>query len=101
VRHITADESFAVNEKKTRVLKPAARQSVTGVVVNAKPAVSRKVRRQMRAILHNASKTGVQSQNRRRHPHFASWIRGMVGFIGMVNAQHAKPLQSKLDQLNI
>lgn len=101
VRHITADESFAVNEKKTRVLKPAARQSVTGVVVNARPAVSRKERRRMRAILHNASKIGLASQNRQRHPHFAAWIRGMVGYIRMVNPAHGKPLETKLEQLKI
>ena len=38
---------------------PTLGSLVTGVVVNVKPAVSRKVRRQMRAILHNAGKTGV------------------------------------------
>jgi hypothetical protein len=99
IRHITGDESFKVNEKKTRVLKPAARQSVTGVVVNAKPAVPRKLRRQMRAVLHNAGKTSLQAQNRRRHPHFASWIRGMIGYIGMVNSQQARPLIEKLNSI--
>jgi retron-type reverse transcriptase len=76
VRHITQDEGFSINEKKTRVLKPAARQMVTGVVTNAKPATPRALRRRLRAILHNASKTGLTAQNRKRLPHFAAWLGG-------------------------
>lgn len=99
VRHITADEGFAVNEKKTRVLKQASRQVVTGVVVNAKPAASRKVRRQMRAILHNAKKASFESQNRSRQPNFAGHVHGMVGYIAMLNRDHATPLQKDIEIL--
>ncbi len=77
-----------VNEKKTRVLKPAARQSVTGVVVNAHPASSRELRRRMRAIVHNAAKSGLAAQNRKGRPDFRAWVGGMISFIGMLNPQH-------------
>src|SRR5207253_2327673 len=49
VRHIAADEGFAVNPKKTRVQRPESRQAVTGLVVNAAPAVPRDVVRRVRA----------------------------------------------------
>jgi retron-type reverse transcriptase len=99
IRHITADEGFAINEKKTRVLKQAARQTVTGVTVNVEPSVPRRTRRRLRAILHNAQKTGLAAQNRTPRPHFASWLQGMLGFVAMVNRRQATKLRAQLDAL--
>lgn len=96
VRHIAQDEGFTTNEKKCRVLKPAARQTVTGVVTNVRPNTPRALRRRMRAILHNASKTGFAAQNRRHHPHFAGWVNGMIEYIGMVNPAHGEKLRRGL-----
>lgn len=39
---------FAINEKKTRVLRQSQRQTVTGVVVNQKPQAPASYRRQIR-----------------------------------------------------
>ena len=96
LRHVAVDEGFAVNEQKTRVLKPSARQSVTGIVVNAKPTVPRKTRRKLRAIVHNAARSDMESQNRARHPHFREWVVGMIAYISMVNARHGEVLKNKL-----
>lgn len=100
VRHIAQDEGFAVNEKKTRVLKPAARQTVTGVVVNATPSVPRHERRRLRAILHNARTSGLAAQNRTRRTHFSSWLGGMIGFVAMVNPKQGQTLRRAFDQLS-
>lgn len=99
IRHITSDEGFSVNEKKTRVLKQAARQTVTGVVVNVQPSTSRRTRRRLRAIIHNAKKSGLSAQNRSRRKDFAGWLQGMVGFVAMVNAQQGTKLRERLKQL--
>ena len=101
IRHITGDEGFAINEKKTRVLKPSARQSVTGVVVNAQTSTSRKTRRQLRAIVHNAGKTTLNSQNRSRRKNFKGWLSGMIGFVGMVNPRQAVRLRERLGSLRV
>lgn len=99
IRHIAGDEGFTLNEKKTRVLKPAARQTVTGVVVNAEPSTPRRTRRRLRAILHNAKASGLAAQNRSRRPHFSEWVRGMIAFIAMVNRRQAAPLRERLKSL--
>lgn len=99
IRHIASDEGFAINEKKTRILKQATRQSVTGVVVNIQPASSRATRRKLRAILHNASKTSIESQNRAKRKGFAAWLTGMISFVALVNPKHAIPLREKLKAL--
>ena len=42
VRHLAEDEGFAVNEKKSRVLRRNTAQLVTGLVVNDRPGVRRR-----------------------------------------------------------
>jgi hypothetical protein len=55
VRRIVAEEGFNVHPEKTRLARSGARQKVTGLVVNGdrKPRVPRKLKREMRAALHN------------------------------------------------
>jgi retron-type reverse transcriptase len=55
VRRILEEEGFRINPAKTRVARKGGRQTVTGLVVNgdATPRVPRKVRRELRAVIHN------------------------------------------------
>jgi retron-type reverse transcriptase len=99
IRHIAGDEGFAVNAKKTRVLKQHAAMSVTGVVVNQKAGVRRRDRRRMRALLHNARRQGLDSQNRNGDPHFGATVRGRIAFVHMINPEQAKPLMQALQRL--
>lgn len=95
VRHIAQDEGFAVNEKKTRVLKQSTAMSVTGIVVNQRAGVRRREVRRLRAILHNASKQGLAAQNRTNEPNFVSHVRGRIAFVQMVNAQQGARLAAE------
>lgn len=99
IRHIAQDESFAVNEKKTRVQRRNASQRVTGLVVNDHVAVPRDTVRRLRAILHRARTTGLAAQNRENHPHFAAWVRGMIAYVAMSNAEQGRKLQLAYDAL--
>ena len=42
-----------------------------------------------RAIVHNARKHGLASQNRANHPHFESQLRGRIAFVEMINPTKA------------
>ncbi|PNY38824.1 hypothetical protein C2E31_02690 [Rhodopirellula baltica] len=81
---------------KTRVLRQNTAQKVTSLVVNSKPGVGRKKLRQLRAILHNASQTGLQAQNRNSHPNFRASLEGMIAYIGMTHPEKASELKAKL-----
>jgi RNA-directed DNA polymerase len=83
VRHIAAEEGFAVNAKKTRIKRPNVRQTVTGLVVNDNPGVPRDVVKRLRAILHRAKTEGLAAQNRGREPNFRAWVEGMIAYIAM------------------
>ncbi|MFC1609375.1 reverse transcriptase domain-containing protein [Myxococcota bacterium] len=98
VRTILADEGFTENVSKTRVMRQSRRQEVTGLSVNTRPAVSRKERRRLRAILHNAAKNGLESQNRDGHPSFAAHLRGKVAYACMVDPDRRSELVEALSK---
>jgi RNA-directed DNA polymerase len=58
IGRIAVDEGFRVHPDKTHVARKGARQKVTGLVVNGggTPRVPRKLKREMRAAIHNASR---------------------------------------------
>ena len=56
MREIIESEGFELNEKKTRLLLKNSPQVVTGLVVNEKPNLPRKLRHNLRAMFFNASK---------------------------------------------
>ncbi|MFO0967641.1 MAG: reverse transcriptase domain-containing protein [Gemmataceae bacterium] len=99
VRHIAADEGFTVNAKKTRVLRPESRQMVTGLVVNAAPAVPRRMVRRLRAILHRAKAEGLAAQNRAGHANFRGWVEGMIAYVAMARPDVGRRLRTALDEL--
>jgi retron-type reverse transcriptase len=99
IRHIVQEEGFTVNEAKTRVLKTSASMHVTGLVVNERIGVRRREVRKLRAILHNAAKHGLASQNRDDHPHFESQLRGRIAFVEMVNPGQARDLVEAFQNL--
>lgn len=99
VRHIAADEGFAVNEKKTRVLRQNTSQRVTGIVVNRRTGAPRPMVRRIRAILHRARREGLAAQNREHRPHFEAWLRGMIAYIAMVNPDQARRLKAAYEAL--
>jgi RNA-directed DNA polymerase len=101
IRHIAKDEGFAVNETKTHVQRPSSSQRVTGVVVNTdRPTVPRKIRRRLRAIVHQAQKTGLAAQNRHGQPAFESHVRGMIAYIHMINPAQARKLREGLERIS-
>jgi len=96
VRAILTAEGFTEHPRKTRVMRRSNRQEVTGVTVNERPTVSREEVRELRAILHNAARHGLESQNRTNHPNFAGYLRGRVEFVCMVDPQRGPKMREAL-----
>lgn len=65
VRSLLCSMGFEVNEKKTRLQTCSQRQSVTGIVVNDRPQVSREYRNKLRQELYYCIKYGAQSHLQR------------------------------------
>lgn len=99
VRHVAEDEGFAVNVKKSRVHRRSTAQCVTGLVVNDRPGVRRKVVRRLRAILHRARHEGLEAQNREGRPDFRGWLEGMIAYVSMVRPEVGARLRKELQTL--
>lgn len=97
---IIKGENFRLNKKKMHFARRGARQTVTGLTVNDGPAVPRRYRRQLRAILHNAANTGLDAQNRSGHPNFAEHLRGRIEFVRATHPDLAERLLGQLSSLH-
>ncbi|MEV0714502.1 reverse transcriptase family protein [Asanoa sp. NPDC050611] len=97
VTSVVRDEGFRVHPTKTRVRGRGDRQLLAGLVVNDRPLAPRAEYDRLRAILHNAARTGLAAQNRTGHPAFADHVAGRIAWIGQGSPHRAAKLRALLD----
>lgn len=95
---VVRDEGFRVHPGKTRVRGRGDRQLLAGLVVNARAAVPRDEYDRLRAVLHNAARTGLAAQNRDGHAAFASHLAGRVAWVGQRHPARAAKLAALLER---
>ena len=100
IRHVVQDEGFALNPKKGRAQGRGGRQDVTGIVVNVKPGVPRDELKRLRAILHQAMKTGLEAQNREKVSDFRRVLEGKIAYVMMVDRAKGQKLKAALDAVS-
>ncbi|MBU3661512.1 MAG: RNA-directed DNA polymerase [Flavobacteriales bacterium] len=98
IKKTLREEGFEPNEKKFRLRTSNKKQLVTGLVVNEKVNVDRKMLKRVRAILHDlrlngASKAAQNFFKSESKPNetdillFFKKLRGMIDFIGQVRGK--------------
>ena len=98
VNQVCHQEGFYINEAKFRVLRRSQRQAITGIVVNDGPHLARRLRRQLRAILHNCRTHGLASQARGRD-NFLTWLRGQASYLHMVEPEEGRAMLAEIGEL--
>ena len=95
VSRIVSEEGFRVHPDKTRIARKGGRQSVTGLIVNGTgtPRVPRKLRRQLRAAIHNlaAGKPLHDGES-------PATLRGRAAFVAMTNPAEGQRLLAEINQ---
>ena len=76
-------------------MRPHQRQNVTGVVVNAKPKVSRRDIRIFRSFLHHLTNEGVNKMSAKIGKDAMNYAQGYWAFVNMVNAEQGAKLMDK------
>lgn len=96
VKRIVESEGFTLNEDKTRVLRKGGRQKITGLVVNGQgePRVPRKLKRQLRAAIHNLKHGGGLQEGET-----PARLRGYAAYVYMTDPQLGKKLLEDLEQV--
>jgi retron-type reverse transcriptase len=92
-KEIVESEDFAVNARKTRLMRRGARQQVTGIVVNDHLNVPRPSYDALKAILHNCARHGPAAQNRHGVPDFRAHLDGRVAWVEAVNPPRGAKLR--------
>jgi len=96
---IAIDEGFFIRHHKTRTMKRGGRQSALGLVMNERLNVPREEYEQLRAILHNCARDGLESQNRAECPDFLAHLRGRVAYLTAANPERGAKLAGMLERI--
>jgi retron-type reverse transcriptase len=93
VRRIVEEEGFRIHPEKTRVSRSGGRQKVTGLVVNGTegPRVPRKLKRQLRAAVHN-----LKNGKPPREGDSAARLAGHAAYVHMSEPELGKKLLEAL-----
>lgn len=97
---IVAEEGFALNDAKTRIMPRSDRQRVTGVVVNAHCNVGRAEFDALKAVLHNCARFGPDGQNRTGTPDFRRHLDGRVAWVEQVNPARGSKLRRHFETID-
>ena len=110
IRELIQKEGFALNERKVRRKAAGCKQTVTGLVVNQKVNVDRRLIRKIRALLHDAGRNGAASAAMRHYgwnysddqltDRFLNKIGGYISFVGMVRGREDKIYQNLRQAFN-
>jgi RNA-directed DNA polymerase len=90
---IAHEEGFALNHRKTRLMRAGGRQHVTGVVVNVRPNVRRAEFDRLKAILTNCVRHGPATQNRQEVTDFRAHLAGKVSYISAIHPERGEKLK--------
>ena len=101
IRHLIEQNKFKVNEKKFRLQTSNRKQTVTGITVNEKINVDRKLLKKVRAMLHEWTTKGLlkaavghfqysigESDIYRIQDKFKNRLKGYINFIGQVRGKN-------------
>ncbi len=94
IKKLLEMNGFKLNSSKIKVQRRHKRMTVTGVVVNEKPNISRDKRRNLRAQLHNLSGKTISKKE-------FQVLSGKVAWAKQLNPLHGNKLEQQLGEINI
>jgi retron-type reverse transcriptase len=106
LRAIIEKNGFRINEAKVRLRDQTARQEATGLVVNKRVNVKRRLIREVRAMLHAWRKFGLIAastayrDNYGGRSDFQYALRGKIEFVGQIRGRPDRLFRSLADQFN-
>lgn len=100
VAEIVADEGFRLNAMKTRVMRAAGRQRLTGLVVNRHLNIDRASFDALKAQLYNVARNGPTHENRSGHKDFRAQLDGRVAWVEQINPRRGAKLRRLYDAID-
>jgi len=100
VGSICLEEGFELNYRKSRIVRSHQRQKITGIVVNQGANIDRRYYDQLKAILTNCVRHGVEAQNVGQHDDFQAYLFGRITFVESLNKNKGQKLLSLFRQIH-
>jgi len=100
VAAIALEEGFAVQHRKTRVMRQGVRQLAAGVVINQRINMTRHDHDRLKAILWNCARYGPHGQNRTALPDFRAHLAGCVAHAVRINQERGHKLMSLFERIS-
>jgi RNA-directed DNA polymerase len=99
VAEILNEEGFAVNHRKTRIMRASVRQHLAGMVTNQRLNVPRMEFDLLKATLTNCVRHTPAAQNREGHPHFREHLAGRISFLESIHPEKGRRLRALFDEI--
>lgn len=96
---IALAEGFQVNHRKTRVMRAATRQRVTGIVVNRTPNLPREHYDRLKATLHNCLRHGPATQCPTGMGEFRNHLAGHIAHLSAIHPARGARLTSMFERV--
>ena len=99
VAAIAIEEGFSINHRKTHLAREAARQRVTGIIVNRTLNIQRRDYDRLKAILHNCLRQGPDTQSTSGASHFRNHIAGHIANVSAIHPARGSRLKRMFDRV--
>jgi len=99
VGSLCLDEGVCLNYRKSRIKRAHQQQKLVGIVVNRSVNVDRHYFDQLKAILFNCVRHGLESQNIHAHPHFRAHLLGRIQYVKSLNKNRGIKLEELYSQI--
>ena len=97
LRELVGQLGYRLDPKKTNFFRRGRRQVVTGLVVNDKVSVPRKLRRRLRAAVHRVATQGAGAELEwHGRPMHAGELAGRIAFAGVAHPGESRALAARL-----
>ena len=97
LRQVVGQLGYRLDPKKTNFFRRGRRQVVTGLVVNDKVSVPRKLRRRLRAAVHRVATQGAAAELEwHGRPMHAGELAGRIAFAGVAHPDESRALAARL-----
>ncbi len=99
VAAIALEEGFAVQHRKTRLMRQGTRQCAAGVIINQKLNIPRREYDELKAILCNCARRGPEGQNRSGASDFRAHLAGRIAHVAQLHRERGERLRRLFDQI--
>ena len=97
---ILLEEGFTAAHRKTKIMPSSVSQRAAGLVLNEKPALPRRERDLLKAILTNCLRHGPDSQNRCGLPDFRAHLQGRIAHAAHLSPASGAKLRGLFDAIS-